>query len=379
MKTQTLLLVLFSTLWGTTAHAQPNPIALQTLDSFSLAHEVVRNRDLRLFLKIEEDTNDKVRDLLRDATISASGKRIDSIQTFGPYQSGGKRESVAKLDAAFLTKLKIAVPGYKAYEVRIWAVKVMFPSPELAFTSPKVHQYLELDQLAINSVKNALESERIPFEDLRNRFRLDRAKAIIDDLPFASQVLFTRYAGSELLKKFEYVAEEEGPLEFKCYALEWPNTMVNLSNNLVWHKRLELSPHQLAQIKSIETKTIDQIFSIFRNSKNVREEQAIINKQSYKEMVSVLTERQTKRLQQSVALEFFVANPKRELAKEDFRSYLGLNEKKEWESTLRLIENRDSELEIQLAQLNAVVAAKLMSALPAQNRVSASELFEGVW
>ena len=379
MKTETILLVLFLTLWGATAHAQPNPIALQTLDSFSLAHEVVRNRDLRLFLKIEEDTNDKVRDLLRDASILASGKRIDSIQTFGPYQSGGTRESVAKLDEAFLAKLKIAVPGYKANEVRIWAVKVMFPSPELAFTSPKVHQYLELDQLAINSLKNALESERISFEDLRNRFRLDRAKAIIDDLPVASQVLFTRYAGSELLKKFENVAEEEGPLEFKCYALEWPNTMVNLSNNPVWHKHLELSQHQLAQIKSIEIKTIDQIFSIFRKSKNVWEEQAIINKQSFKEMVSVLTERQTKRLQQSVALEFFVANPKRELTKEDFRSYLGLNEKKEWESTLRLIENRDSELKMQLAQLNAVVAAKLLSALPAQNRVIASEFFEGVW
>ncbi|MFY8201759.1 MAG: hypothetical protein ACOVLE_13870 [Pirellula staleyi] len=200
------------------------------------------------------------------------------------------------------------------------------------------------------------------------------------DLPADAQMLFVRYAGSEILNQLEQLAEREEPFDFICYAIELPNTMVQLTRNQTLHKHLQLSNDQLQKICSIEQETILQIIAVDRRKpKNRNEDMALVQKQTFKETFSLLTETQNRRLQQWIANEYFEANPKRELSREDLRKYLGLNDKDEWNKTLQLINERDSQLETQIAQLNALVVAKLLSVLPAKYKETASQLFQGVW
>lgn len=333
MKTESILPLVLLALLGVSVSAQPDPILLENIDGFSVACEVVRNRDLRSFLKISDDSNEKIQNFVRDPVHVAIGKQIDSIQTFGPSRKGST-DSIAKLEASLSVLMQTAVPEYKANEARIWAIRKIFLSPEIAFTSPKVQQYLELDEAAIKSLQVTLSAERVSFEERRNGFRRDRAKAILDDLPVDAQVLFARYAGSEILDKFEQVAEQEGPLEFICYAIEWANTIVQLTRNPILHKRLQLSPDQLEKICSIGETMVQQVHAVNRRkSENRNEEIALVQKQSTKEMFLLLTVTQNRRLQQWIASEFFLANPKRELSRVDLRNYLGLNDKEE--KTLR--------------------------------------------
>ena len=382
MKTKSILSLVLLSLLVVSVHAQPgqpNPILLDLFDNFSLAVEVDRNNDLRSFLKISDVTHEKIRAFISDPVNAANGSRISSKLSFGNPKRRST-DSIAKLEASMSVLLQKSVPDYKANEVRIWALNKLFPVPENAFTSPKVHQYLELDDGAIKSIRDSLDGERVSFEELRNGFRRERAKAILMDLPADAQMLFARYAGSEILNKFEQLAEQEGPLEFICYAIEMPNTMVQLTRNQTLHKQLQLSADQLQKICSIEQATILKIIAVDRRKSNNRnEDMALVQKQSFKETFSLLTETQNRRLQQWVANEFFEANPKRELSREDLRKYLGLNDKDEWNRTLELINERDSQLETQFGQLNALVVAKLLSVLPAKYKENASQLFQGVW
>ena len=382
MKTKSILSLVLLSLLVVSVHAQPgqpNPILLDLFDNFSLAVEVDRNNDLRSFLKISDVTNEKIRAFISDPVNVAIGRQIDSNLSFG-HPKRGSTDSIAKLEASLSVLLQKSVPDYKANEVRIWALKKLFPVPENAFTSPKVHQYLELDAVAIKSIRDSLDGERVSFEELRHGFRRERSKAILMDLPADAQMLFARYAGSEILNKFEQLAEREEPLDFICYAIEFPNTMVQLTRNQTLHKHLQLSNDQLQKICSIEQETILQIIAVDRRkSKNRNEDMALVQKQSFKETFSLLTETQNRRLQQWIANEYFEANPKRELSREDLRKYLGLNDKDEWNRTLQLINERDSQLETQIAQLNALVVAKLLSVLPAKYKENASQLFQGVW
>ncbi len=379
MKTNGYLSLTLMALLAVSARAQPDPIILDTFDGFSLAWEVVRNKNLRSFLKVSDATTEKIRSFLQDPVNEAIRRRIDSLQAFGHLRKGST-DSITKLEASLTVRMQTAVPEYNANDARTWALKKMFLAPETAFTSPKVHQYLDLDRAAIKLLQDTLLAERVSFEELRNGFRRDRAKAILEDLPVGAQVLFARYAGSEILDKFEQVAEQEGPLEFICYGIDWTNTIVQLTRNPILHKRLQLSPEQLEKICFIDVAMDQQIFAVDRRKlSNGNEEVALVQRKSFKEAFSLLTETQNRRLQQWVASEFFLANPKRELSRDDLRNYLGLNIKEDWNRTLQLIEERDSRLEKQIAQLNALVVAKLLSVLPAKYNETASQLFKGVW
>lgn len=362
--------------WGSVVYAQPNAVGVRNIDTFTLACEVVRNRELRRFVNVSDETNEKIRKIVNDPVNDLMGKKTDSFQNLRLSRNG----RMAELDESFLAILKTEVPEYNAKKVRAWALKSMFRVPEVAFSSGIVRQFLELDGFAIKSLEDALASEPIPFEELRNRLRVERAKAVIEDLPIGAQVLFVRYAGSKLLNKFEQVADQEGPLELVCYAIEWTNTMVHLCHNPALHKHLQLSEEQVMQVQFIDAQADEKIFAVQRRDlKNSSAETTLMRKRSIADAFAILTEKQLKRLQQWIADEFFVANPKRELSMVALRNYLGLNDKDDWESCLRLLAERDAQLDTRLEQLNSMIVAKILAVLPAQNREDARKLVLGAW
>ena len=134
------------------------------------------------------------------------------------------------------------------------------------------------------------------------------------------------------------------------------------------------------QVQFIDAQADEKIFAVQRRDlKNSSAETTLMRKRSIADAFAILTEKQLKRLQQWIADEFFVANPKRELSMVALRNYLGLNDKDDWESCLRLLAERDAQLDTRLEQLNSMIVAKILAVLPAQNREDARKLVLGAW
>ncbi len=381
MSIRKIISVTLLAFFGFTGPLQQNSTSLEYFDWFSLVSEVAGNEELRNSLQISDDTSSKMREFLKDERNAGIGSQI---RNFSRSRTEVPAASIAQLDSLLLDRLQIAVPEFEPSRVRVLGIRRMFFTPERAFLNSKVHEYLEWDATTIKSLKDKMKLESVSmeegrngYEERRNAFRIERAKAIVEDFPVQAQILFTRYAGSELLGKYVQAAEQEGPLELVCHAFNSTEMVINLCRNPTLHQRLRLSPDQLNRVKSIDDAADLRIFDLI--GKSIKEEMALIRKKEYAELLAVLSEQQIKQLQQWVGNHFFLADPKRELSREDFRKYLGFTEKGIWKEIQTSIEEKDSQLAMQLSQFNNSVVARLLSMLPPQSSEAASQLFKGVW